>query len=66
MFAKIYDALMADVDYEAICQWLKPHLRINDLVLDAGCGSGFLLVELMKNGYDTFGFDQDTAMLSLA
>ena len=66
MFARAYDLLMADVDYEAIYTWLKPYLKENKTILDAGCGSGYLLVELLKNKHEAIGVDIDSNMLSLA
>ncbi len=66
MFAKAYDLLMADVDYDAIYRWLKPYLNKKKMILDAGCGSGYLLLELLKNGYQAMGIDIDTKMLSIA
>ncbi|MBU1141674.1 MAG: class I SAM-dependent methyltransferase [Firmicutes bacterium] len=66
MFARAYDLLMADVDYEAIYQWLKPYIKKDQTIIDAGCGSGYLLLELLKNGYQAIGIDHDTEMLSLA
>ena len=66
MFAKIYDALMADVDYERLYTWLKPYLKSNDFIVDAGCGSGYLLLELLKEKHVAIGIDHDQSMLSLA
>jgi SAM-dependent methyltransferase len=66
MFARAYDLLMADVDYEAIYLWLKPYLKENSTIIDAGCGSGYLLLELLKNKHQAIGVDNDTEMLSLA
>ena len=66
MFARAYDLLMADVDYEAIYLWLKPYLKENNTIIDAGCGSGYLLLELLKNNHQAIGIDNDTEMLSLA
>jgi SAM-dependent methyltransferase len=66
MFAKAYDLLMADVDYEQLYQFLKPYLKENDSIVDAGCGSGYLLLELIKNNHDVIGIDIDSSMLALA
>jgi SAM-dependent methyltransferase len=66
MFAKAYDLLMADVDYEAIYRWIAPYLFDTDVIIDAGCGSGYLLEELLKNNYRTIGIDIDSSMLSIA
>ena len=66
MFSKIYDLLMEDVDYSIIYQWIKPHIKKEHVILDAGCGSGYLLVELLKHHHYAFGLDMDSKMLSLA
>lgn len=66
MFAKAYDLLMADVDYEQIYEWLKPHFKNTDLIIDAGCGSGYLLLELLNHGHQAIGIDIDSSMLSIA
>lgn len=66
MFAKQYDLLMADVDYEALYLDIAPYLRPSDLILDAGCGSGYFLVELLKHNHHAIGVDIDNQMLSLA
>lgn len=66
MFEKAYDLLMADVDYERIYQLIKPYIKPTDLIIDAGCGSGYLLVEFLKNKRHIIGIDKNTSMLSLA
>jgi SAM-dependent methyltransferase len=66
MFAKAYDLLMADVDYEAIYIWLAPYLAKDDVIIDAGCGSGYLLEEFVKREYRVIGIDIDSSMLSIA
>jgi len=66
MFAKAYDLLMADVDYEAIYLWLAPYIAKDDVIIDAGCGSGYLLEEFVKRDYLAIGIDIDSSMLSIA
>jgi SAM-dependent methyltransferase len=66
MFSKIYDELMSDIDYEQIYTFLKPYIKADDVVLDAGCGSGYLLKELLLHDIDAIGIDNDDHMLSLA
>jgi len=66
MFAKAYDQLMADVDYEAIYLFLAEYLKENDVIIDAGCGSGYLLLELVKRNHVAIGIDIDSSMLSIA
>ena len=66
MFARVYDQLMSDVDYEQLYTLIKPYLKEHATIIDAGCGSGYLLCELLKKGHDAIGIDIDSSMLSLA
>ena len=54
----------ADVHGEAayVCGLLAPGGR----VLDAGCGTGRVGVELARRGYDVVGVDSDASMLDVA
>lgn len=66
MFEPLYDLLMSDVDYEALLKEIEPYLKKSDLIIDAGCGSGYLLVELLKKEYTAIGLDVSTKMLAIA
>ncbi|TNF08583.1 MAG: class I SAM-dependent methyltransferase [Bacillota bacterium] len=66
MFAKAYDLLMSDVDYEQLYTFIKPYLKQDDTIIDAGCGSGYLLRELLKNHHQVIGIDLDASMLAIA
>ena len=66
MFEPLYDLLMSDVDYEALLREIEPYIKKSDLIIDAGCGSGYLLVELLKKEYTAIGLDVSVAMLSIA
>ncbi len=66
MFERLYDVLMSDVDYEQIFLQIEPYVKKEDLIVDAGCGSGYFLIELMKHGYDAIGIDLSSSMLALA
>lgn len=66
MFEPLYDLLMSDVDYEALFHEIEPLLKKDDFIIDAGCGSGYLLIELIKRGYRAIGLDISSRMLSLA
>ncbi len=66
MFSNIYDQLMSDIDYEQIYTFLLPFINKDDVILDAGCGSGYLLEELLKHNLDALGIDNDDHMLALA
>ncbi|MCL2170165.1 MAG: class I SAM-dependent methyltransferase [Defluviitaleaceae bacterium] len=69
IFAQVYDELM-DAPYQQWAEliegfWLKygekPHL-----VLDLACGTGSMIAELTKSGYDTIGVDISPEMLMMA
>lgn len=66
MFERLYDILMSDIDYEKILDQVSPYLHKKDLILDAGCGSGYFLIELIRHGYDAIGIDVSSSMLSIA
>lgn len=66
MFEPLYDLLMSDVDYEALLDDIKPYIKNTDLIIDAGCGSGYLLVELLKKQYTAIGLDLSSRMLAIA
>ncbi len=66
MFAFYYEKLMEDIDYKEILTPLLPYLPKDKQLLDAGCGPGFILKELIDLGYDVIGIDNDDEMLRLA
>lgn len=66
MFAKIYDVLMSDVDYDALFRWIEPYIKKEDTIVDAGCGTGYFLKTLIQNEYDAIGVDIDDEMLAIA
>lgn len=69
-FAYIYDRLMYDIDYAAWTDYMeeifKKYKRKPELVLDLGCGTGSLCLEMSKRGYDMIGIDISEDMLSCA
>lgn len=66
MFAKYYDKLMEDIDYSEILEPLLPYLNKTESILDAGCGPGYILKELLDLSYNVVGIDNDPEMLKLA
>ena len=71
LLAKYYDAWNADVDYAAWADGMEEVFRRAfsgrvDSVLDLGCGSGRMTVELARRGYDMIGVDGSPEMLSVA
>lgn len=69
-FAEVYDLFMDNIPYKEWCGYLSGILAeygIKDgLVLDMGCGTGNLTMELAACGYDMIGIDNSQEMLSCA
>jgi SAM-dependent methyltransferase len=69
-FARFYDRLQSDVDYDRIADNMRLLLSSvgikSGLVLDLGCGSGTLTRKLRDMGFDMIGADKSAAMLSSA
>lgn len=67
-FARVYDALMDDVDYPA---WARHYCQIAQLapgqaVCECGCGTGSMTVALSRFGLKMTGVDLSEAMLGVA
>lgn len=70
-YAGFYDALYADKDYEAECDFVVAVLQEAGIgtgarVLDLGCGTGGHLVPLSQRGYAMTGVDRAVEMLGRA
>ena len=69
-FAKFYDGLMIDADYERRCEYLielfKRHNHEAGITLDLACGTGSLTRLLAEKGIDVYGVDSSEDMLSEA
>lgn len=70
-YANSYDALYADKDYEAECDFLEPlfhRFGPGDVrtILDMGCGTGGHAIPLARRGYEVFGIDRSEPMLAIA
>ncbi|MDY0211020.1 MAG: class I SAM-dependent methyltransferase [Acholeplasma sp.] len=65
-FGSVYEALVGDIDYSSIVNFLKEHLNKSKTILDAGCGSGVFLIPLLEDNYQVEGIDLDGQMLGLA
>lgn len=65
-----YDALTADVSYEAWADYAEKHFAKAKLpihtVLDLACGTGTLTCLLANRGYEMIGVDQSEDMLAMA
>ena len=68
--AAVYDRLVGEVDYAAYADYIERVFARRGLspalVLDLGCGTGRLTVELARRGYDMIGADASAEMLSRA
>ena len=68
--AGVYDALRGEVDYGAWGDFFErcfTRFGISPrLVLDLGCGTGSMTMELCRRGYDMIGVDSSEEMLSRA
>ena len=68
--AKVYDRLNGDVDYAAIADFYRKVFDVYgicpELVLDLGCGTGRMTLELSDRGYDMIGIDASAEMLAKA
>ena len=69
--APFYDAINAEIDYErwadVIEEIFKKECKARpELVLDLGCGTGRMTLELARRGYDMTGIDLSEDMLSVA
>lgn len=69
-FAKVYDELMNDFDYEMWFNYIESIFKRYNLqprdVLEMACGTGNLSYYLAKNGYKLRAFDLSDEMLSQA
>lgn len=69
-FAKHYDILMSDVNYEDIAQKINnivnEYFPDADFLVDLACGTGSLSEELTKLGFNVLGVDVSQEMLSIA
>ena len=69
-FARFYDGLMEDADYEKRCDYLmelfRRHNHETGITLDLACGTGSMSIELIKNGFDVIGIDLSENMLEIA
>jgi len=64
-FARLYDQLMADIDYQLIFNFIKPFIKDKKNIIDAGCGTGQLTKYLEKD-HKVIGLDIDSNMLAIA
>lgn len=72
VFAAYYDKLTQNINYKSRAAYFDSLIRANmqvgpeTILLDMGCGTGSLTVELARYGYDMIGMDGSQEMLSAA
>ena len=71
LIAPIYDCINGEIDYSAWADFFEKVFdrympRRPELILDLGCGTGRMTLELAKRGYDMTGVDYSTEMLNKA
>ncbi len=62
-FYRFYDELMSDVPYEKYIELVRRYADKSDAILDLGCGTGNILIPLVKEGYNVDGLDMSSEML---
>lgn len=69
-FAKVYDFLMKDVDYDGWVDYIEKIFNREGLkpktILELACGTGNITNKLSKRGYDMVGIDISSEMLTQA
>ncbi|MEI6131632.1 MAG: class I SAM-dependent methyltransferase [Bacillota bacterium] len=69
-FAFVYDRLTDDINYKTWASYIEEVFERNnfkpEIVLDLGCGTGSLTVELARKGFDMIGLDISEEMLGVA
>lgn len=70
-YAKYYNLLYSDKDYKKETDYIESLIRRylpdnNNLVLDAGCGTGKHAILLAERGYHVTGIDRSEEMIGIA
>ena len=71
LIAPIYDKINGEIDYSAWADFFEEIFKREykgrpELVLDLGCGTGRMTLELARRGYDMTGVDYSLEMLDIA
>lgn len=66
-FALSYDRVIPEMDcYQKMETKILSHLRGQEVIVDAGCGTGLISKSLIDLGHTVYGFDNNEAMLARA
>lgn len=70
VFSRFYDLLTDNVEYKKradyFCRLLSMCGVNSGILLDLGCGTGGMSLEMIKRGFDVIGVDSSVGMLSVA
>ena len=72
LIADAYDGVNKDIDYSRWADFIEDIIARNwqgkapELILDLGCGTGSMTLELARRGYDMTGVDYSVEMLDIA
>ena len=72
IIAPLYDKINGELDYSSWADFIEENVRRygpdmpTELVLDLGCGTGRMTLELARRGYDMTGVDGSAEMLNIA
>ncbi len=69
--APVYDSFNGELDYSAWANFIEKSITDNyndrvEYILDLGCGTGRMTLELASRGYDMIGVDISSEMLTVA
>lgn len=69
-FAEVYDLFMEEVDYNSWCIYIVKIFELYGVepgrILDIACGTGNITIPMSISGYEMWGLDLSSSMLSLA
>lgn len=72
LLAPVYDTINGEIDYSSWADFIEQIIKREykngrpELVLDLGCGTGRMTLELARRGYDMTGVDYSLEMLNIA
>ena len=68
LLAKVYDAIMEDIDYDDWAEFVLGAVRLEEgaRVLDLGCGTGNSTFPFYARGFEVVGLDASADMLEVA